>query len=322
LVETLINDAERHPRMASISYEALIRLVSELFPSAVPFGVLFGPNIPVWLLDQQVGILDKLNVPRMNYMDWAFLAMARRMGSKHPDWVAHQLIADAITSTWWRGLELSCGKPIPQVARLSFAHSFPAPSNDVEASLSSICREPVSSYSAFSAHSLIGAPMLTGDWNLREDKPGKPGWIAESLGSVVYFPVRFHRGKLVVTWLKSYEGYGAAMVRVHAESAGGVILERFLDGLWVDWNGSSSPGPRQGGGMDPNQFFEEVGGRTSQAHSATISWPGRKDRNGYPISGKGRNKVPSGLANVTVTIVSPLDGRRWRKFKLLGVHTC
>merc|ERR1711983_411521 len=52
----------------------------------------------------------------------------------------------------------------------------------------------------------MGPQVLEGDWRLYEDRPGKPGWIAEAEGSRLRFPLEFGaHPTLTVTFLRSYQ---------------------------------------------------------------------------------------------------------------------
>jgi hypothetical protein len=55
--------------------------------------------------------------------------------------------------------------------------------------------------------------VISGNWTLYEDRPGKAGWTSEKNGSVIEFDVTFgNRGKLVVGILVSYEKVGDALL--------------------------------------------------------------------------------------------------------------
>jgi len=70
-------------------------------------------------------------------------------------------------------------------------------------------------------------------WSCFEDRPGKPGWIANSTSDrtprTLIIPVRgTHNGYLVVGYLKSYEGMGRASLFVGGDKSRAVTL----DGRW------------------------------------------------------------------------------------------
>ena len=50
--------------------------------------------------------------------------------------------------------------------------------------------------------------MISGDWRLYEDRPGKPGWIATTPNATLEFPLRF--GGLPRATLAYTQGYAAA----------------------------------------------------------------------------------------------------------------
>merc|ERR1712083_849516 len=96
------------------------------------------------------------------------------------------------------------------------------------------CMQPIYSYSAYNLHSEQPV-IVAGDWQLREDRPGKPGWIAEHPGSKIRFPLRFGKHPfLVITYLKSYEGLGAVKLTMTnwRKKYGGkpIILQGIDDG--------------------------------------------------------------------------------------------
>ena len=83
------------------------------------------------------------------------------------------------------------------------------------------CRTATSEYDAYatggaqSASPPLGCPLY-------EDRPGKPGWICEPPADpkapmpVLRFPIQFGREpRLTVTYLKSYEGIGDAILNLN-----------------------------------------------------------------------------------------------------------
>jgi hypothetical protein len=76
------------------------------------------------------------------------------------------------------------------------------------------CDRPLTTWSASQAFAAISRPVdrtfavlpvSTGSWALIEDVKGKPGWIANTSESAIYFPLRVGKQpKVVVTFLRTY----------------------------------------------------------------------------------------------------------------------
>eukprot|EP00931_Biecheleriopsis_adriatica_P057041 TRINITY_DN33829_c0_g1_i2.p1 TRINITY_DN33829_c0_g1~~TRINITY_DN33829_c0_g1_i2.p1 ORF type:complete len:367 (+),score=36.99 TRINITY_DN33829_c0_g1_i2:79-1179(+) len=88
------------------------------------------------------------------------------------------------------------------------------------------CIEPLSMHSAYEPSP--SSPQLSQDdsWRLYEDRPRKPGWITEGAGTGwITFPVIFGKTpKLIVSYLRSYEGLGAVEAVLHAKGKPNVSL--------------------------------------------------------------------------------------------------
>merc|ERR1712232_500852 len=97
--ETAINDYER--KVKGPEYEALLRLIIECFPKATPFGVLVIPHWGYDLVQEQEGILDHYDVPRINFNRDVLLQLDTSVwgSGAHPDWHKHQHVADLVTTT-------------------------------------------------------------------------------------------------------------------------------------------------------------------------------------------------------------------------------
>jgi hypothetical protein len=71
-----------------------------------------------------------------------------------------------------------------------------------------MCDVPVSQYSAF-APPAVDAP--NNQWELFEDRPGKPGWISTSYSSTISYNLTFGpHPRLILTYLPSHTGLGKA----------------------------------------------------------------------------------------------------------------
>ena len=76
-----------------------------------------------------------------------------------------------------------------------------------------MCEKPLTQYDSLEIASVsVGndksiehekLPVLSGDWKLYEDRPGKPGWISTELDSIASFEVAVSRSSpsLVRWWL-------------------------------------------------------------------------------------------------------------------------
>jgi len=91
------------------------------------------------------------------------------------------------------------------------------------------CMSPTSEYSAYEAglstdtgagDKQTHAADVTGDWSFFEDISGKPGWIANQPGQQQHFRLRFGLvPALAVTYLRSYEGMGSAILTLNNMTA-------------------------------------------------------------------------------------------------------
>ncbi|KAH8094414.1 hypothetical protein JL720_4415 [Aureococcus anophagefferens] len=91
---------------------------------------------------------------------------------------------------------------------------------DASALLFRVCGAALSTYDArraFAANA-SAAPrprVVRGDWTLAEDRPGKPGWIATTAGSLLAFDAEFGPSpRLVVVFTRSYASFGDVLLSV------------------------------------------------------------------------------------------------------------
>lgn len=249
MLDTLVNREERYvdkeriinpgPAML-ISYEKLIRSLHELLPRTPVFALMTSPNFDeIWHSQQSVA--SYYGVPRLDYAELVLKtgiqfdkrgaptssAFKGHNGPQiwspvigHPDWRAHQFIADLFANMWgkvWHATEVG------DVRKLALASSsdpgFPAAPLNPQADLDlfSTCLKPLSQFSSFAPPNATGAPLVAaGNWSLFEDRPGKPGWIADTNGSTIRFPLRFgNKPRLTVSFLKGYEGLGEVLVSLN-----------------------------------------------------------------------------------------------------------
>jgi hypothetical protein len=123
----------------------------------------------------------------------------------HPNWHVHQIIADAIAlkisqqtacdpgwGTWFSSQE--------ELESLEF------------------CDTPVTLITAFDPPS---SGVTANQWELKEDRPNKPGWIASSDNASLEFDVVFGASSdkaLVVSWLRSYKALGDAFMMLNGRT--------------------------------------------------------------------------------------------------------
>ena len=104
------------------------------------------------------------------------------------------------------------------------------------------CDRPLTTWSAAQAMAAVSSlstrasavvPVSTGSWSLVEDVKGKPGWISNTSGSELFFPLRVgHQPKVVITFLRTYTRPGGSISLSLNGSAKGVPPLTELSGLW------------------------------------------------------------------------------------------
>ena len=68
-------------------------------------------------------------------------------------------------------------------------------------------------------------PALSKGWELKEDRPGKPAWVAGgAAGSTLVFRARFSSKLIVLAYLRSYQGLGSVSLSLAPASAPGAPL--------------------------------------------------------------------------------------------------
>ena len=150
----------------------------------------------------------------------------------HPNAAIHQDFADAVSSHFKLSFSFSKSGTLKP--------SGEKDAQDVNRSLWSketldrfpVCLQPLVSFDAYLQWKIqkedVASPARTSSWNLTEDRPGKPGWIATQNGTKLTFPLIFGSSPMMsVTFLRSYEGLGDAEIFLN-----GKIWK--LTGLWDD----------------------------------------------------------------------------------------
>lgn len=175
------------------------------------------PVVSMWDLFSLVAITGRAQPPTQWTKWWAHT-------DPHPPWEIHQLIADTVALCVHAAHNATCADegagalvslPPPPPATLSSADAIAAVD---------LCDTPPSFYSAF-APPTEGVSSDTG-WALYEDRPGKPGWISSEDGAVLTFDVKFGaRPKLLITYLRSYEGLARVTFSLSCASERYAILD-------------------------------------------------------------------------------------------------
>ena len=142
-------------------------------------------------------------------------------GTPHPSWRVHALVARLAGRCMARAWELACGGD----------DTGGVADKDEIAAMATCSGAPWGNYNALRATSggVSGTPVVAaGSWVLEEDRAGKPGWISHSPDAELRFHGRFDTGRVVIAYLRSFEGLARASVSVLGVEAPPVIL----DGLW------------------------------------------------------------------------------------------
>lgn len=208
LVDTLINDRVSTKNEVSNYLEQLVRSVHEASPRTIVMSVLGHSFQDTWEAKRgHLQVMDHYGLPRF---DFASLVEKNRVdmlwpgGEHHPHWTAHQLIADGLANIFGTALaDPHVGEPLDR--------ALPAPiwAANGDPQHWETCMKPLTVYTATAPK--LQPVRLKGKWTLFEDRPGKPGWIAEGYGSQIRFRVKFSGApKLMVSYLRSYENLAMA----------------------------------------------------------------------------------------------------------------
>eukprot|EP00747_Dinoflagellata_sp_TGD_P209162 gnl/TRDRNA2_/TRDRNA2_82579_c0_seq1.p1 gnl/TRDRNA2_/TRDRNA2_82579_c0~~gnl/TRDRNA2_/TRDRNA2_82579_c0_seq1.p1 ORF type:complete len:459 (+),score=36.63 gnl/TRDRNA2_/TRDRNA2_82579_c0_seq1:77-1453(+) len=216
VLDMLVNDAYsgyKNKRM-SVVFEQLVRTLHHLSPRSAIVVLLNGCRQCHAAKGAHEKVAEHYGLP---VLDFAAITKGRQQQlfkakkpeqEVHPPAKTHQIIADMILFSWTLAMSKASidVKPWPQVSL------WPVQELQEVAT----CEEPLSWYSAYSTTSGWRA---TGDWKLYEDRPGKPGWIAEQSASEIRFPIKFgSKPKLLLTYMHSYEKLGDVMVMLNNNS--------------------------------------------------------------------------------------------------------
>ena len=201
-----------------------------------------------------------------------------------PDWTHSRLHPYATTHKLLARLVANCWRAS------AFPLSPPAEVVPGAASYDAACA-PTSFYSAWAP----GRALATGGWRLFEDRPGKPGWIATGPGTLSFNLSFGPVPRLMLTYLKSYEG----MRDVHMHFSGAPERVVTLSGL-----------QDARGGLNVSQTFLHVFPTLSE-------WAFHPELGTAAVCGF---NIHSG-ENRTLYLDVPDDGVVG-KFKLISVSSC
>jgi hypothetical protein len=228
----------------------------------------------------------------------------------HPPWTVHQYYADAVANRILEMLGDVCAR-----TNMNVSWELPLPlSRSAELDQLSVCMAPLSSYSAGDrphVDMLSASPVvLSGDWRLFEDKARRPGWISTKNNSTISFKVRFGaRPSLVITYLRSYQGFGKAELKPqHIVAA---LADRNSTGQLAENTLAS------GIGFDTLVLDGHWDVPYSMPHTLTL-YPGQ----GMVANEDGRLSGLSALTLVNSTVDLVFKNVGGAKFKIINVLTC
>lgn len=308
-LDTLVNDSQEAKAWSSTvgmklsdgttvsaSYEQLVLSIHRLRPGVPIFSLLAGcPKCKIFK-EHQKKITAHYKLPGLDISEVVEkVPVIWDRPEAHPSFRTHQAIADLIAISWVNVWENNSGC---KVGEHNHKHKQFWPDSTFwdQETLNSFpyCSKAASSYTANDMHNSLTPHVLNGDWQLYEDRPGKPGWIGTKPESKITFPLSFGRHpRFILTWLRSYEQLGKARLTLN-----GRAYE--IDGLWT------------------NDFDEKVSqSYTMWFHADAAIFQPEAQESGL----LGFGIAPDTTANVSFEILDT-PGRNTNKFKLLSVLSC
>jgi len=224
IVDTSSNDqcGDHHEKDG---HEKLLRAVKFLAPESLVFGMLSYDDLgcqkhPLVDLWEYYGLPHVL-IPPVSRVE---KSLWQPPYHHHPHWTTHQHIANIMAHAWgwaWR----------------SYAPKWDQPATNPQGNfdVNRTCLEPTTVYSGYARHGGISPEAVSGNWRLFEDRPGKPGWIATEVGSMLRFRFNlsgYHEHRFVIKYLRSYQSLGNVYMTWHGEHIGSD--QRTLQGLWAE----------------------------------------------------------------------------------------
>jgi len=195
----------RHYGIPVMDYAAMVKAHNK---DATGFDVLWPYSEPTYS-----GPYTQKGHPWPNFLPKVKVTSITCCAGNHPPWPVHEYVADSVVHAFHQMLEDVCG------SHRSDVQDLPQPLHD-QSKLDKFatCLEPLKFYDA-RTHLDGGVKaepqFVAGDWELCEDMPGRPGWIATKKDSTMTFPISFgKKGVLSVTYLQSYENVGSASLKI------------------------------------------------------------------------------------------------------------
>ena len=144
----------------------------------------------------------------------------KALAEPHPPIAAHRVIAEAL-DRWLKLLEERAqaerwksrvlGVPLDHLAAL-MPELIPQPVAPLALRQAyQVCQTPLSVFDAHGqdAAGWLKPQVVSGDWQLTEDRPGKPGWISTSAGSIIEFNLSFGLSpRVAIVYTRGYDRFG------------------------------------------------------------------------------------------------------------------
>ena len=175
-----------------------------------------------------------------------------RSNPMHPPWHVHALIGEVVGSCFAAAWAAACdGRAAHsaaleetvladkgEVLRLTPSAQCPTMRASYEADVAAGLRCTSATPNAAAATACDAAsalPSSSNAWPLVEDRPGKWGWVSTSVAASITVNVSFSSSpRLIITYLKSYEGLGSAVFSMRRVADGIMLPGHFtLDGLYT-----------------------------------------------------------------------------------------
>lgn len=158
---------------------------------------------------------------------WSILSPNGRNGDfghfRHCGWLTHVLIADAFSEAWLHWSSSAMDLRQRSVPDRSLSMQLPPPETpDSMLSRLAVCDHPKSMYGAPEpgVHQVMNETESSDGWSFFEDRPGKPGYIATTVGSRLRLPLRFGQQHVFfqVKYLQGYDINGTAKLTLRGRA--------------------------------------------------------------------------------------------------------
>ena len=154
----------------------------------------------------------------------------------HPPDAGHDRIANALAGFLRETVQSCAANPPPAQGAMPSLGADPA-----IAERYAVCMRPLSRYDALAAwnghETLIPVAAPRNSWILYEERRGKVGWVTNTSGSTLRFELNFGASpRLTVVYVRGYEGFGSAKMRVVGGNGKEVSLEGCCNAARVTQN--------------------------------------------------------------------------------------